>query len=320
MRVLALVPGGISNQLLFFPTLATVKQSYPNSEIDVVVEPRAKSAYGISPVVYKTIVFDFAANNSPADWANLLGVLRDPYYDVALCLSPDFSTGFCLWLTGIPQRIGYAGKGGQLFYTAKVPLQPKPYLPHQYHDLLQGLQITAPCPPLAITLSKPALDWATAEQERLGLQGQKYILIDGFRDGWIDGGGQVNPYPLESWQEIIRGLQAQQPDTPIVISQSLGAAAQIQQLVQQCPGIKVSRPPHLSELAALVGGAKVLLCMEGVALQLAVALQIQTLVLLGDGQSSQLLPQKDRSFILQAPQGDLSRISPQSVIDQVVAG
>ncbi|MDJ0550859.1 MAG: lipopolysaccharide heptosyltransferase family protein, partial [Microcystis sp. M49637_WE12] len=39
MRILTLVPGGISNQLLFFPTLETLQQTYPQSSIDVLVEP-----------------------------------------------------------------------------------------------------------------------------------------------------------------------------------------------------------------------------------------------------------------------------------------
>ena len=41
MRILALVPGGIGDQILFFPTLENLKTQYPNSTIDVMVEPRA---------------------------------------------------------------------------------------------------------------------------------------------------------------------------------------------------------------------------------------------------------------------------------------
>jgi len=47
MRILALVLGGTGDQLLFFPTLDTLKQQYPKAEIDVVVEPRAMAAYRI---------------------------------------------------------------------------------------------------------------------------------------------------------------------------------------------------------------------------------------------------------------------------------
>jgi len=52
MRILALVPGGIGDQLLFFPTLESLKNQYPQAAIDVIVEPRAKSAYRVCPYVH----------------------------------------------------------------------------------------------------------------------------------------------------------------------------------------------------------------------------------------------------------------------------
>ena len=77
MRILALVPGGISDQLLFFPALDDIKRAYPNAEIGVVVEPQATVAYRVSKIVDAVIPFTFSAANSPSDWANLLGRVRD---------------------------------------------------------------------------------------------------------------------------------------------------------------------------------------------------------------------------------------------------
>ena len=51
MRVLALVPGGIDDQILFFPTLRQLHQAIPQAEIDVVVEPQAKDAYQLTKLV-----------------------------------------------------------------------------------------------------------------------------------------------------------------------------------------------------------------------------------------------------------------------------
>ncbi len=73
MRIVALVPGGIGDQVLFFPTLDDLQQTYPNAQIDVVVEPRAAAAYQVSKSVQNTILFDFKGRNSLADFGNLLG-------------------------------------------------------------------------------------------------------------------------------------------------------------------------------------------------------------------------------------------------------
>jgi len=116
MRILALVPGGIGDQILFFPTLDDLKATYPDAQIDVVVEPRAKGAYRISKSVNDTILFDFKSRNSLSDWSNLLGVLRDREYDLAIALGQRWGIGFLLWLSGINTRIGYAsGSAAETF-------------------------------------------------------------------------------------------------------------------------------------------------------------------------------------------------------------
>ncbi|HEY9659496.1 MAG TPA: lipopolysaccharide heptosyltransferase family protein, partial [Allocoleopsis sp.] len=96
MRVVALVPGGVGDQILFFPTLDSLKQNYPEVEIDVVVEPRSKSAYRVSKSVSDVIAFDYEDRNSPADWANLLGVLRDRDYSAAITTRSTWGIGLLL--------------------------------------------------------------------------------------------------------------------------------------------------------------------------------------------------------------------------------
>ena len=101
MRIVALVPGGIGDQILFFPTLNDLKRYYPEAQLDVVVEPRSQGAYRVCKVVRDTIPFNFKDRNSLADWGNFVGVIRDREYDVALSLGQRGGVGLLLWLTGI---------------------------------------------------------------------------------------------------------------------------------------------------------------------------------------------------------------------------
>ena len=120
MRILALVPGGISDQLLFFPALDDIKKAYPNAEIGVVAEPKAAAAYRVSKIVDTVVPFSFSAAKSPSDWANLLGVVRDREYEVVLSADDSWSTGLMLWLSGIPTRVTYKSTKAPYFYTATV--------------------------------------------------------------------------------------------------------------------------------------------------------------------------------------------------------
>ena len=106
MRILALVPGGIGDQIYFFPTLETLDSKYTDATIDVLVEPRAKGAYRVCRYVGEVLQFDYRDRSSMADYLNLLGVIRDREYDAVISYNAPWAVESLLWLNGIPVRIG----------------------------------------------------------------------------------------------------------------------------------------------------------------------------------------------------------------------
>lgn len=310
MRVVALVPGEIADQLLFFPTLDALKQSYPNAEIDVVVEPRAKAAYRISKSVNDVLAFDFKDRNSPADWANLLGVLRDRDYEAVLSSGQGWGTNLLLWLTGIPTRVGYTGSGS-FFLTNSVPFKSDQATANQYYDLLQGFGITASSPELAVRLPKADQDWADAERRRLGVNG--YVLVSDTMPSASSG----EVYPLRSWQQIVQDFRQKQPEMPIVLLQTAENQEFVTALTQACPGLKVTRPADTGKLAAMVAGASLMLCTESTPMYLAIALQVYTLALFGSSQAKQHLPETDKFLGIVSPSGKVADISPGQVLQKV---
>ncbi len=320
MRIVALVPGGIGDQILFFPTLDALKQNYPNTQIDVVVEPRAKGAYRVCKSVDDIIPFDFKDRNSPADWANLLGIVRDRYYDVALSLGQRWRVGFLLWLTGTPVRVGYASAGSNLFLTQAVPLKQEQYAAHMYYDLLQGLNIKTPCPELSISIPKGDLNWAEGEQKRLGIPGSGYVLLHGGSSELAKAKGIDKIYPVARWQTIIQDFQKRQPDLPIVLVQGPEDQQISSTLVQACPGLKVTKPDDIGKLAAMIAGANLMICTDSAPMHLAVALKVFTLALFGPTSPDKLLPKGDRFLGIQSPTGNIADIPPQKVLDQVWGG
>jgi ADP-heptose:LPS heptosyltransferase len=319
MRVVALIPGGIVEQVRFFPTLDDLKQRYPEAEIDVVVEPRAKAAYRVSKSVNDVLVFDFKDRNSPADWANLLGVLRDRDYEAVLSSSRGAGIGLLLWLSGIPTRVGYSDGGGNLFLTNTVPLKADQYAPHMYHDLLQGLGISTPCPDLSVRIPKSDQDWAEAERKRLGIGGGYVVIYTGPGSGGPRSQENLEVYPVEHWQTIIQDFQQKQPDLPVVLIQD-GDDQTIATLSQTCPGLKLTKPGDMGKLAAMIAGANLMICTDGAPLYLAVALQVYTLVLLGATDPDQTLPKTDKFLSIQSPTRRLADIPPAQVLQKVWGG
>ena len=319
MRLLALVPGGIGDQILFFPTLDDLKRSFPDAEIDVVVAPKAQAAYRVSKVVNRIIPYNFEIRNSPADWANLLGVIRDREYEVALSLCSNWSIDLLLWLTGIRTRVGYANSINQFFLTDTVPRKQGQYVAHQFHDLLRGLDLSSPCPDLAINVPQEDIKWAERDRTRLGIQDSGYVLIYSAPSQLKSGQGE-NTYPAQSWTAIIQDFQNRQPNLAIVAIQRPENRALVTALSVAIPTLKVSNPNNLGQIAALIAGADLMLCTESDPMHLAVALKVFTLALFSAHDPAQLLPRNERFLAIPSATGKLSDISPEAVLKKVWGG
>jgi ADP-heptose:LPS heptosyltransferase len=315
MRILALVPGGISEQILFFPTLEDLKKRYPQATIDVIVEPSSKSAYRVCPHVSEVLTFDFKDRNGLADYLNLLGIIRDREYDIALDLGKRWTIGLLLWLNGIFVRVGYKTKTSW-FFSKSVPLKNEQYVAYTYHDILQGLGIQSPTPDLKVTLPREDIDWAGSEQQRLGIKDSGYVLIyDGERQSQASDGS----YPIEKWQKIVEDLQQKQPDLPIILLQAIGNRQWIAAMAGNNPDLKVTNPSDIGKLAAIVAGANLLLCPESVPMHLAVAVGTYAIALLTSVGASKFLPPNasDRCVGIQSPSDRIADIQPETILQQI---
>ena len=313
MRILALVPGGTGDQLLFFPTLDTLKQQYPNAEIDVVVEPRAIAAYQVSQSVNRVLKFDFNDRNSLADFGNLLGTIRDREYDAAILTKPSFSINTLLWLSGIPKRISFGGVGSFLL-TDVITADPQEYLAVQNHNLLISLNNQHSCPPIKVKLPKNDLDWAAAEQKKLGIDQSGFILLNC---------GAYANYPADSWAEITLDIQSKLPNLPIVAINSVNNANLLQQITTKVPNLIIISPTDIGKLTAVIAAANLFICAEGDAMQLGVAVGTALVAILGANTSAEaFLPvQETRIKYVQASNGQsLKAIAPKTVLEKIWEG
>ena len=320
MHVLALVPGGIGDQILFFPTLDGIKRAYPEARIGVVVEPRAKAAYRVCKHFHdrslEVLVFNFKDRNAAADWSNLLGNMRDRQYDAVLSLGKRWLVGFLLWLSGIRKRVGY-GNPGSLFLTDPVLLKTEQYAAHMYYDLLQGLQISAPCPDLSIALLKEDIAWAEAAQEKLGVKESGYLLLHGGSSQLARSKGIDKIYPPDRWQQVLQGIRQKQPDLPVLVVEGPEDAEFVAGLAGQIPDLKRISPPDIGKLAATIAGANLMLCTDSAPMHLAVAVQTYTVALFGPTDPAKLLPKNDKFVGIQSPTGKMGDIEPQAILQKM---
>lgn len=309
MRTLALVPGGISDQFLFFPTLTDIQRLHPNAHIDVITEPQSTAAYRVCAAVEKAVPFDFQDRNSLADWGNLLGVMREKEYDAVLSLDNSWGMGLVLWLTGIPNRVAYSGPANG-FLTQVVERKTAQYKADMYHDLLSGLEINTPTPSLSISVPRKDLEWAEAEQKRLGVGDNGYLLID----GRIESGNPQDLYPLNNWKLALQGICDRQPGTVIVAITEEGDSL-AQELRDAGLDIKSIEPTDVGKLAAAIAAANLLISTYQPSLHLAVAVGTFSVGLFGTADPKNILPQSDKFIGLSANTGKAKDIEPQKILE-----
>ena len=320
MRILALVPGGIGDQILFFPTLDDLKGQYPEGEIDVVVEPRSIAAYRVSKSVNKVIAFDFKDQNGPADWGNLLGIIRDREYDAVMSLGRKLGVGVLLWLTGIPTRIGYAAGPGKAFLSNPVPLNPDQYAAHMYHDLVKGLGMTTPCPDLSVNVPQVDIEWAEAEQQRLGVRESGYVLIHPGSSKLARQLGYDKIYPAKRWQQVIKDLQTRQPNLPVVLIKGPDDEELVESVLAVCPSVKVIEPNDIGKLAATIAGANLMLCTDSGPMHLSIAVGTYTIALFGPTDPKKLMPANARSIAIKSSTGKIGDIPPSDILEKIWKG
>jgi ADP-heptose:LPS heptosyltransferase len=317
MRVVAFIPGSIDNQILFFATLDDLKRYYPHAQIDVVVEPQSKAAYRVSKSVRDVFTFDYKDRNSLADWGNLVGMIRDREYNVAIMAGQSWLVGLLMWLTGIPTRIGYEGQGA-VFLTNPIKPKLSQYVAKMYHDLLKPLKINPPCPALSVSVPKIDIEWAQGEQNRLGVSKTGFILIN------ADGATLDTTYPVESWQQIITACQEKKPDLPIVVIEKVSNEASLvnvtRSLLERGNNIQVTSPDDIGKLTAIIGGASLMLSVENSLLQLSIAVETYTITLLSSTGAEKLLPTSEKVLAITSPTGKVADISPQIVLEKIWGG
>ncbi len=307
MRILALIPGGIGNQIYFFPTLETLKDKYPNAMIDVMVEPVSKSAYRVCKNVNNVIGFDYQDRSSLADYLNVLGVIRDGEYDVVISYGITWTVQLVLWLNGIPIRIQESPKPTWLI-SRPVEASKQEYLPEKYHNHLKGLNIDAPSPKVKINVPQKDIDWAEAEQE--------YFFL---KDGYILIHSKVNIYPEASWNNIISDIKAKQPDLPIVLIQDSETEDEwTEKITSSNANLKVIIPPDTGKLAAIIAGANLLLSTEISSLALALAVDTHTIGLCPFSMKQKILPpDNDNYTVIESSTDNIGDIKPETVLEEL---
>lgn len=235
MRVLFLVPGGVDAQLHTLPAAARLAEAL-GAQIQVACAPSAAAAWSLLPAVEKLIPFDFDGAPTLADWANLLGNVREPDFQACINLASGRQVDLMLSMSHIPNRVASAG------FSATSTVSPGSGWPAQaIAAFLKPLGVSLDAASFRLSLPKASLEQAAAQLP----SGQGPALL-------LAPSGAAGDWPASNWDQLPELVRSKLPDLRVVRAERNAKLPQRAAQVASCD-VVLSSDPITTELALLAG-------------------------------------------------------------------
>ena len=229
MRILFLIPGGPQEQLRILPLAAAVAQQL-GVQLQVACPATAAGVWKLLPAVEKVLPYEFSSGGALADWANLLGSVREPDFQAVLNFASGWSIDLLLSCSHIPLRVARGGFSCTAPVDAAAPLE----------AFLAPLGLTLPSQPFRLSLPAKALEKAVKQQPA----GDGPLLVLAPR-------GDSKDWAAAHWQALPALVRQKLPQARV---SSLRPGSPLEQAAQVASAdVLVSSDPSANQLAQLSG-------------------------------------------------------------------
>jgi ADP-heptose:LPS heptosyltransferase len=237
MRALFLIPGDELSQIEALPAAAAVA-SQLGFALQVACPPAVAPLWKLLPAVEKTIPFDFR-DASLADWANLLGSVREPDFQACINLAGGRQVDLMLSMSHIPTRIATGG------FSATSTVQPVSggWPSQALEAYLRPIGVNLDAAAFRLSVSSERLREAQASLPA----GDGPMLL-------LAPAGVPGDWPAEQWQQLPQRIRATLPGLRCQTLPPAGAAtAQNRAALVAASDVVLASDPLTEELALLCG-------------------------------------------------------------------
>lgn len=285
-KILVINFGGIGDEILFLPTLISLKKQYPEAKITLALEPRSKGIKVLTDTIDDMILVDIKAKNKYLELLKLIFSARKGKFDLAVTAGGNKFMSIILFLTGIKKRYGYnTGKLSELLLTKAVKLNKQQYACNMYHDLI------TPITDIKTWLPEIKIDSVERKANTI-------LIHPGVSKMSVDK-GMIKTIPAQKWAEVIDLLLengkkvtlAGGPDDKdcIELIRKTMKNASNPNFVDY-----YGKTKSLIDLAYLIASAEKFVCSDSAPLHIAVAVGTKTYVIFGPTDYKKLIPESDK--------------------------
>ncbi|MEM9418205.1 MAG: glycosyltransferase family 9 protein [Planctomycetota bacterium] len=276
-RILIIRPSALGDVARTVPCLASLRQAYPDAQIDWLVAAAFVDAVRAHPGLNNVVPFD--RKKRSAVWP-MLRQIRHSRYDLVIDLQGLARSGFFAWASRAKQRVGFANarEMGWLGYTEKHEIDATLHAADRMLRLLTAYGIPR-VNDLSLYVPSEDQSWLAAHLAEHGVAPGRYACVAPTAQ-W-----GCKCWPMSRYAEVTQRL-LQQPDIDHVfvlaapheqdrVHAGFAALSPDEQQRTATPSTTVG------QLMALIAEAKLLACNDSAPLHLAVGLDTPTVSLFG---------------------------------------
>ncbi len=278
-RILFLRTDRLGETLLTLPATAALKAAHPHATLTLLVQPALEPLVRRVPWIDQVMSYDSHA--MPGWWQRAFRLgqqLRARHFDVAIVSNPMKELHAAVWLASIPCRVGYHRKWGGLLTQrlADTKALGERHEAEYNLDLVRALGVPTTIP----SWSLPQFE----DEQRDVLQ---MLLPYGIRASgrliavhpWTS--NPLKQWPVDRFEEVTRRLAASGGVNVVIVGGPDERAQADAILSRRWPAVNLVGRLSLTQLAALLQRAQLLISNDSGPVHVAAAVQTKTVTLFG---------------------------------------
>lgn len=278
-KILFINFGGIGDEILFLPTIISIKKEFPNSHIALALEPRSKGITTLTDVIDETLFADIKNGNKFFSLFKLLLTIWTKNFDMIISSGGNKLISLFLFSTFIPKKYGYnSGKLSEILLTKAVKLNKNQYAAYMYHDLIRSITDK--------NTLLPEINVQPQDKE------PNTVLIHPGVSQMSIRKGLIKTVSKEVWAEVTEKLADN--GKKVILAGGPDDKEVIEYISKKVPAEKFvntfGQTKNLRELAELISKAEIFLCSDSAPLHIAVALGAKTFAIFGSTDDTKLIP------------------------------
>ena len=288
-KILFINFGGLGDEILFLPSIISVKKEFPASEITLALEERSKGITGLTDIIDETLFANIKGSGKYLELLKLLFKIWTKKFDIVISSGSNKFISIFLFLTFIRKRYGYnTGKLSELLLTEAVKLNKNQYAATMYHDLVRPLT--------NVVTELPQINVEKKEIEANTVLIHPGVSLLSVRKNMI------KTIPAKIWAEVVEKLAGR--GKKVILAGGPDDKETIDTIVNTVSSEKFvnmySKTKNLRELAELISKAEIFLCSDSAPLHIASALGVKTYVIFGSTDDKKLIPSNGRVIPIKA--------------------